>query len=306
MYKKAGNFGVFGLAFGLLALDLILRVLLIEKKTAAVYENYDEISHRENIPQDENNQEDRPDEDEQAPLLGSKEEDTYYQIAPNQHKLIKVFPIAYCLQDPRLLTALSQTLVQASLLATFDATIPTEAHDLYDFDSLKAGLLFIPLVLPYLLLGPIAGWAVDRYGPKPTATVGFSYLVPILTLLRLVRGGGSSEVIRYGVLLAFCGLGLALISSSPAVEAAHVVQRYHNANPGFFGDNGPYAQLYGMNSMIFSLGMTLGPLVSGVLRESIGYGNMNLVVAGCCLIAAILSFIYTGGKPRLLGKKIWP
>ena len=299
MYKKAGTFGVFGLAFGLLAFDLVLRVLLIEKKTAAKYEDDVNDSPRDNTQQNETNQTDLPDEHEQAPLLGIKKDGEYYQVAPDQHKIIKIFPIAYCLQDSRLLTALSQTLVQALLLATFDATIPTEAHDLYGFDSLKAGLLFIPLVLPYLLLGPVAGWVVDHYGTKPTATIGFGYMVPILILLRLVRRGGSSEIVRYGVLLAFCGLGLALISSAPSVEAAQVVRRYHNANPGFFGDNGPYAQLYGMNSLVFSLGMTLGPLIGGALRESIGYGNMNLAMAGFCFVTAILSFIYTGGRPRM-------
>lgn len=274
--------------------------MLIEKKVAAKYGDSDDEPYRDTTQQSDDNEADREAEDEHAPLLGVKEDDEYYQVASNRHKLVKVFPIAYCLQDPRLLTALLQTLTQATLLATYDATIPTEAQDLYGFDSLQAGLLFIPLILPYLLLGPVAGWSVDRYGPKPLATAGFSYFVPILILLRLVHAGGFSEVVRYGALLACCGLGLAMISSSPTVEAAHVVQRYHEANPGFFGDNGPYAQLYGMNSMVFSLGLTLGPLISGALRESVGYGNMNLVVAGFCLVTAILSFIYSGGKLRLL------
>jgi hypothetical protein len=47
--------------------------------------------------------------------------------------------------------------MQATLLAVFNATIPTEAQDLFSFDSLKAGLLFIAVVTPYLILGPIAG-----------------------------------------------------------------------------------------------------------------------------------------------------
>lgn len=80
-----------------------------------------------------------------------------------------------------------------------------------------------------------------------------------------------------------------------------MVQRYDKANPGFFGANGPYAQLYGMNSMVFSAGLTLGPLLSGGLKDSVGYGNMNLVIAVLCAVTASLSFVFVGGRPRVLG-----
>lgn len=193
--------------------------------------------------------------------------------------------------------------VQATLLATFDATVPTEAQQLFGFDSLKAGLLFIALVLPYLILGPVAGWSVDRYGPKPAAVLGFGYLVPMLILLRLVRTGGKPQIIIYCVLLSLCGMGLGVIGSPSIVEASYVVQQYAKINPDFFGVNGPYAQLYAINSMIFSLGLAIGPLVSGFLRDAIGYGNMNIVVAALCLVTSTLSFIYIGGKPKILGKR---
>ena len=81
-----------------------------------------------------------------------------------------------------------------------------------------------------------------------------------------------------------------------------MVGMYDKSNPDVFGANGPYAQLYAINSMVFSAGLTVGPLVSGSLKDAVGYGNMNLVVAGFCLITAILSFIYVGGKPAILKK----
>lgn len=192
--------------------------------------------------------------------------------------------------------------MQATLLGTFDATIPTVAQDYFGFSSLEGGLLFMALVLPYLVLGPLAGWAVDKYGPKPAAVIGFGYLVPVLILLRLVQPGGKPQIIIYCALLALCGTGMAVIGSPSIVEAAYVVQMYHKANPDFFGEQGPYAQLYSINSMVFSLGLTVGPLVSGLLRGAIGYGNMNLVVALLCLITAVLSFIYVGGKPKIMKK----
>ena len=294
---------MFGLGFAILALDFVMRILIIEKKTARRYGHHEggEERNGHTIEEEEEDagHEDEPNEED--PLI-RKEEKVSYKVPPGQAKWIRSFPILYCLGDPRLLTALLLAFGQATLLATFDATIPTLAQKLFGFDSLKAGLLFIALVLPYLVLGPVAGWAVDRYGTKPAAVIGFGYLVPVLILLRLVRAGGKSQVIIYCAILALCGVGMGVIGSPSIVEASYVVQLYDKANPEFFGHQGPYAQLYGINSMVFSLGLTVGPLVSGSLKDAVGYGNMNLFIAALCLVIAVLSFVYIGGKPSLLRK----
>lgn len=302
MYNKAGNAGVFALGSSLLLLDFLMRLLLIEKKTAAAYGAEGEEHDGQNPPVSDQETEELG-HTEQDPLLGNKESNEQYMVAPNQHKLVQAFPVVYCLKSKRLLTALLMTLTHASLLAAFDATVPLIAIDLFDFDALKAGLLFIALIVPYLIVGPIAGWTVDRYGPKPAAVIGYGYLVPALILLRLVQPGGTSRIIQYCVLLALCGLGMGTIGSPALVEQSDVVQRYQKNNPEFFGPYPPYAQLYGLNSMVFSAGLTVGPLISGSLKDNIGYGNMNLVLAVFCLFTAVVSFIFIGGKPKILRKK---
>ncbi len=279
-----------------------MRVLIIEKKTAAKYVDEEREASNNHASQPEQDAEDGHEETEEDPLI-QKEESQEYKIPPDQPRAIRSSPILYCLKDPRLLTAFLLAFVQATLLATFDATIPTEAQELFNFDSLKAGLLFIPLVLPYLVLGPLAGWTVDRYGPKPAAVIGLGYLVPVLILIRLVRSGGKSQIIVYCALLALCGLGMGVIGSPSLVEASYVVGMYDKSNPDFFGANGPYAQLYGITNMVFCSGLTVGPLIAGLLKDAIGYGNMNLVLACLCLLAATLSLIYVGGKPAILKKR---
>ena len=301
VYKQSGYAGVAGLSFAVLALDFIMRLLIIEKKIAAKYTDDKAIDDQQRQLREADG--DNEEANEEEPLLTKKNELEPYEIPPNQPRPVRAFPLLYCLSDPRLLTAFLLAFNQATLLATFDATVPTIAEEFFGFDSLKAGLLFIALILPYLLLGPIAGWTVDRFGTKPAAVLGFGYLVPVLILLRLTSAGGKKEVIIYCVLLALNGVGLAVIGSPSIVEASFVVQQYDKANPGFFGDNGPYAQLYGINSLVFSAGLTLGPLISGGLKDKIGYGDMNIVVAMLCAVTATLSFVFVGGKPRLLGRR---
>lgn len=300
LYKKTGYTGVFALASSILVLDIAMRFLLIEKSTAAKYKDDDE---------DNNGGTPEPPVEESAPGADNEEdsllwkiEEENYKIVPSEHKFVKAFPMLSCLGNPRLLTTFFLTIIQASIISSFDATIPTVALEYFDMDSLQAGLLFIATVVPCLILGPLAGWMVDRYGTKLVAVFGYGFLVPALLFLRLVQPGGTQQMIRYAILLAVCGVGLAFLGPPGMVEGSFIVKRYHQANPGFFGEQGPYAQLYALSSMAFSTGLTIGPIISGLVKQRLGYGNMNAVMAGVCLFTAALSFVYIGGKPRILKK----
>ena len=326
LFEKTGYSGVFGLGMGVLGLDFVMRILLIEKKTAkkwdpSLVEGQGATNPRDHGQRDGamdevdeytdgSEEQDRQDQANESTVLLPKSEDDEedYAIATDgQNRLVRSLPILYCLTDPRLLVALLLAFVQASLLGTYDATIPTQARDLFNFDSLQSGLLFIALDIPYLILGPIAGWAVDRYGTKPAAVIGFGYLVPVLILLRLpsdhIISSETPNIILYCGLLSLTGVGMAIIGSPSIVEASSIVQKYDQANPKMFGENGPYAQLYGFNSLVFSLGLTIGPVLAGGLRDTVGYGNMNAVLAALAGVTAVLSWIYIGGKPNVLRRR---
>jgi Na+/melibiose symporter-like transporter len=303
LYDKTGHFGVFRLATGVIGLDFIMRLLLVEKKSAAKYGRFpvgDETGRRGGTVGDDDEDMEAAEPTESDALVPTAE-DSLYEIRDEPGKLGQSFPILYCFQNPKLPAAFFLSFLQAALLGLFDATVPTEAHSLFGFNSQESGLLFIALDITYLFLGPIAGWAVDRFGTKPVAVLGFGYLVPALVLLRLPAEelvSRSSNIILYCALLALCGVGLAIIGPPSFVEASEVVQRYDKANPGFFGGNGPYAQLYGFSSLFFCAGLTIGPLAGGALRDRVGYGNMNAIFAAVLGIAVFLSFLVVGGRPR--------
>ena len=312
LYDKAGIGAVAAVAVSILAVDFFMRLLVIEKKVAARYaasppsRETDESESTSDSDTDADAATDAPLHDESTPLIGATPPDDPYLIpSPSkQPALIRRMPILYCLRSPSLLTALLVALIQALLLAAFDATIPTHAAALYRFDSLRAGALFAPLGLANLLLGPLAGWAVDRYGTKPVGALGYAYLVPALALLRIPTAAPyPQQAILYGALLALSGCGLAVIGAPSIVEAGAVVERFHRRNPEFFGSEGPYAQLYGINSMVFSLGLAIGPVLAGGLTDRIGYGDMSAVLAGISGVTAVLCFVWLGGLPSMFRRK---
>ncbi|KAI0148640.1 major facilitator superfamily domain-containing protein [Xylariaceae sp. FL1272] len=308
LYEKTGYSGVFGLGAGLIAIDFLMRLFVVERKTAAKYDMPDQADRSNPRDFESRNDENREDNEQEATeedALLPKKQDERFIITGDRNRVTRALPILLCFRNPRMLMALCLAFVQASLLALYDATLPTEAQDLFHFSSLEAGLLFIALDVPYLILGPIAGWAVDRYGTKRAAVFGFGFMVPALVLLRLPSAKllpGFQNIFLLCGLLAMNGIGLAVIGSPAVVEASDLVQKYDKANPGVFGENGPYAQLYGFNSLFFCSGLAVGPILAGALRDNTGYGNMNLVFAIISGVTAILSFFIIGGKPSTLDK----
>ena len=304
LYDKVGIGGVAAVGYAVLVVDFLMRAVVIEKKVARRYgledskpaEDDNEASNEQQI----DGQEEESSNREEEPLLSGRGDPTSFKLSKDQPRIAKAITILPCLSDPRLLVALLVALVQATILGSFDATIPTVANELFGFNSLKTGLLFLPLGLLDFLLGPVFGWAVDRFGTKPISVFTYTALVPILVLLRLPHAGGMDQILLYGGLLALCGIGLSGIGAPSIVEAGGVMQKYHKNNPEHFGEDGPYAQLYGMNSMVFNAGLTIGPELAGELKEVIGYGNMNVVLAAICAVTAVLCFVYMGGKPKIL------
>ncbi|KAI9047890.1 hypothetical protein LZ554_007692 [Drepanopeziza brunnea f. sp. 'monogermtubi'] len=292
VYKKGGSIAVFGIGVTLLVVDFIMRLMVIEKKTAAAYgiANDSQISNES--------------ESETSPLLDNgktKEEELEDWKIPHpedQPSWVRSLPILYCLKDRRLWVSQLVSLTQATLLAVLDSTLVIEAQELFGFDSMKAGMLFIPQILPSFIVGPLAGRAVDKYGPRPIATIGLAFITIPLVLLRIPHAGGVAEVVKMSCCLGLIGVGVPMISAPPLVAASYVVDQYHAANKGFFGNNGPYGQLYALSSIAFSSGLTIGPLIAGGLRERIGYGNMNAVMAGICAFVGVLAWLYLGTIPK--------
>ncbi|KAF2188306.1 MFS general substrate transporter [Zopfia rhizophila CBS 207.26] len=301
LYAKTGYAGVFGFGVAFIVIDFIMRLLMIEKKVAAKYQLLTPT------PPDLDPDSECPESNsptESTPLLPQSSSDLSQYLLPEpKHRITRMFPILLVLRDTGLITALFIGFIQAFLLGAFDATIPLVAESRYGFDSLKAGLLFFPLGASDFFLGPLFGWCVDRWGTKPISILGFTWFVPVLILLRIptevtIGLELGHQIALYASLLALNGVGLAIINSTSIVETGTVLEKYWRTNTDLFGGQAPYAQLYGINSMIWSLGLTVGPLMAGDLREKIGYGNMNAVLAGICGFTAILTVLFVEDKGK--------
>ena len=280
-----------------------MRVFMIERRTAVALSpasTTNSNSHSD-MPEDEGIRSGdmiHPAAHETSPLLKSTKGTgcRTYSIPGEVAWIYRRIPLLFCFSHSHsLVLAEVVAFSQGILLSAFNATVPIYATEIFGFGSFRASLLFLPLGIMNLCLGPIGGWAIDRYGTKIVAVTGFGLLTPALVLLRLPETAAADKRLPFYVLnLALCGLGLPLLGSSSVVEAGNVVKRFHRQNPSRFRQHGPYAQLYAVNHTVFSLGFTIGPLLSGALKDAVGYGDMNAVLAGIAGVTALLCWFWLG------------
>ena len=243
VYDKAGYNAVFATAFAVIGIDFVMRIAIIEGPKTS--------QKRPPVDPDQNEEPSENSATVTAPLLGNGSQSQKWRIDPRQPSWKRQIPIMYPLSDLRLLVAEFVAFMQSTLLSSFDATLPTETQSLFGFSSLQVGLLFLPLVIPYLFLNPVFGKLVDKYGPKPAAMGGFLWEIVALALLRMpALLDGPAQIAVFCIIIALNGIGLAAIGSSSIVAASYVAEGYFEANPEVFGGEGPYAQLYSVNSLV--------------------------------------------------------
>lgn len=266
VYEKSGYYAVFAVALALVGLDIVLRILLIEKKTALRYKD---------------DQEARPRAVRSPDLLRTT-------------KKSKLPPILRLLALPRMLNVFWIVFMQAWFLTAADAVLPLRVNALYGFDSLAAGLLFLCLVIPSLVSPFIGRWC-DLRGPREPATLGFILSCPFWILLRLPEAGGTNQIVFFCSVLVLIGISLSFVLPPAVAETAWLVDAEERSRPGFFGNKSPYAQSYAIINIAFSAGTTAGPLVSAALVNGPGWAAMTWVLGLLGGLTAIPAFILTGG-----------
>lgn len=203
-------------------------------------------------------------------------------------------PVIILLSSRRLLSALYCALVQSALLTAWDAVLPLRVSKLFGWQSLGAGLIFLPLVLPSFI-APLVGAFSDKYGARLPTTIGFLLSMPSLVLLRIVDHGGKKQVVILCVLLTLLGTALTIVMTPLLAEITYILNAKERHHPGLFGEKGAYAQAYGLFNCAFAGGMLVGPLWAGFVVEKSGWGTMCLSLGVLAVVSSVPAFLLTNG-----------
>ncbi|KAH6692874.1 putative MFS transporter [Leptodontidium sp. MPI-SDFR-AT-0119] len=265
LLRLVGYWPTWTVPIAVLAIDVIARLVMVEAKAkeSASGPNFS-IQDPEDSASDE----------ERTRLLAENH-------TPNTPKT----SITLCFWTSGVLTGLAGCVLVTALITSFENTFPLHARRTFGWDSLPTGLMFLSLQTPGVILGLPCGWVRDRFNIRYTSTVGWATLFPFMWLVGTpgnehypwAQATANGPAITTASLIAIGGL-CTLVQGFGVTELSAAVQKWESTNPKVFGPNGAGSRVFALAETAFTLGIMLGPLVSGSLIAHVGYSTVNLIL----------------------------
>ena len=228
VYRHAGYDAVVALMIGLVALDILLRCLMIEKKIARQWQ--DATPPQPSSPTFPRNQnvvstgngtfgssDSGPDGYSRPVRSRSDVDDENTNFTSERHSLLqkpipfdrgrKLPPLYHLIRSPRILADVGAVLITYILLASFDSDLALFVKQTFQWNAAGAGLIYLTIALPSLL-SPIVGRLSDKFGARWIIAAGFAANFVCLTLLRLVTTNSLSQIILLCALMTIIGNNL--------------------------------------------------------------------------------------------------
>lgn len=264
MYAGLGYASLFVVMFILIAIDIIMRLFMIEKKVAArlkkdkdvgetqaygtFQRSVDEAIFEQQSPSVSSNS-----NGASEPLLGNNQS----QPPPAEDKM---HPIALVtlLKSPRIWADLYGVWVTVFLLASFDAALPIFVERKFNWDSTGAGLIFLTITFP-IFLAPIAGRLSDVW-PSRWLTASYFIVSAIFTiLLVLIQRNSTDQIVGLCILLTLYGIARVFGSSPLGADLSRAVTDMEEKTPGIFGKTGASGQVFSLYTSASAAGVLAGP-----------------------------------------------
>ena len=311
LYHNFGYFAVFFSAYGLVAVDVALRLLMVERNArnqrtditgdTQSYGTFVEDSIPEScFPVLDGHGQQHDEHHPKSPPSPSSLHISFDSTKPSQldGQIAKRHPMLELLATPRMLAAILGDFMQSLVLTGLETILPLRIKIVFHYNSQNVAFVFLVLAIPYMA-GPYIGKLGDIYGPKAIVSAGFAILMPLVILLRLIDHFEAGQVALLCVLLFAIGIALNMILAPVWSDTIYLVNEKATKDPGIFGNKGAYAQAFGLMNMAYAIGSVIGPLLGGWLMEKVGWSWITLgagILSGICVIPCIM---YTGGRlPR--------
>ncbi|PGH06263.1 hypothetical protein GX51_02460 [Blastomyces parvus] len=293
VYAKVGYYMVYVTAFIFLGADIIFRLVMIEARVAQKWDPSigPQIVREDFSPENPEGSE-KTHQKEAAARVSTVGHPQESRISRLVHHLP---PFITMLSSIRLLVALWGCTVLAILFGAFEATIPLFVHATFHWDSAGAGLVFLAAIIP-TFISPAIGWMADKHGTRWYIALGYVLTMIPIILLRIVTQNTLHDKIVFCTLLAFCG-GCAMLFEVPVqIEIVLAVEEKMRENPAQYGEQGAYAQAFGLGNLTYAVGLIIGPLWGGYAVEGAGWSVTTLTLGIMCCASAVPAVIWTEGN----------
>jgi MFS family permease len=296
LLHQGGYHSVFGLAFGLLALDVLWRLAVIERGGVASWPGLPKHQYwtssfgHNGTPQI-------------VPSPIRVDSDIEPLWLENDRQAVRPATVGsgstiWLLRDRRLQAALWASFAATTLIASLDAVLPIFVRDTFSWGSQGAGLIFIPVVLP-TFLSPYVGALTDRYGAKWVAGSAFMLGCPVWVLMRLVSHAGAGQVVLLCAFLALLGVTTTLAGPALMAEITFTVKRRIQDQPGTSTIRDAVVRANALHSLSLAGGLLAGPLWGGVIKKVAGWSTLTWTFGLLSGLTVFPTLYLVGGRLKL-------
>lgn len=124
--------------------------------------------------------------------------------------------------------------------------------------------------------------------------------------LQLVNHDSAKQQALLCIFLVMIGFSLAIVHGPTMLEINLAVQAETSSKPELFGGRGAVGQANSLRSCAIAGGIAVGPLLSGFLRDQYGWKTMSMTLGCISAIAALVTFLWLGGRLEVQRKRVHP
>ncbi|KAF9470717.1 MFS general substrate transporter [Pholiota conissans] len=188
----------------------------------------------------------------------------------------------------------SRTLVACFILFVYglvyssqEPSIPVHLQRVWGLNSATVGIVFIAAVVPTLFSSPLTGFLSDRYGPEWVTFCFLLFALPWWVVI--IVEWRLALFISSFALEAFFTSG---IMSPLSAELAAVSRTMEGVG---------FGHVYGALNLVYGIGSTLGPIVGGQIFDHVKRGWMVLCLVSTAMLSVslVLASCFIGSDPLL-------
>jgi MFS family permease len=209
VYEKAGFYSVFLMGLGVVLINLIFILLIIDRKAAEKYREHIEPPHHAAVTPNR-----------KEIVSGKRRLSSVEDGGPNQTTPL----LSYCrdvseeaqkgatwwsvvggfVRNPRIGAALYGCLINTILVASMDAILPIFVKQTFHWLPGATGAIFLNLTIPSLI-GPFIGLISDKYGVRLISVIGFTFAATGVVFLSLIQRDDITNKVLSCILLFLVG-----------------------------------------------------------------------------------------------------
>ncbi|KAM0718452.1 hypothetical protein Q7P37_005522 [Cladosporium fusiforme] len=278
VYDRAGYHAVWGVCFGIVGVDAILRLILIEPRQSRAAPTPTEPES---------------DIEESAGAVNAN------SVAKESLKAGKKSPwtrspTLLLWKSPRFCAMMLVTVLDATMLTSFDGSLAIHLHDTFNYTSLGVGLTYIAMIIP-TFFATLVGRFADRHGSRALLTTTQVIGIVPLVCLRFVDHNTLNQKVLLCALLALIGACAAGRLGIYSAQVDHAVSEHAGARPDLLSHEKAIAQAQGIWAASYSTGCAVGPIWGGLIQGAAGWKTETWTLTLLSGSAAVVVFLFADG-----------